>query len=140
MNESHAENLSSNFTVSSTMKRSEIDLDDSPNFTIGNMIDDKNSYKNQQSNNDSEKRVQSSSSPISTTQLISTEIKTREPITGDAESISSMKRNGNTYNISNADTTTVQGNDFNIIFFVEVRNVELRVVNSRLLHIKFINI
>ena len=127
MNESHAENLSSNFTVSSTMKRSKIDLDDSPNFTIGNMIDDKNSYKNQQSNNDSEKRVQSSSSPISTTQLISTEIKTREPITGDAESISSMKRNGNTYNISNADTTTVQGNDFNIIFFVEVRNVELRV-------------
>ena len=125
MNESHAENLSSNFTVSSTMKRSEIDLDDSPNFTIGNMIDDKNSYKNKQSNNDSEKRVQSSSSPISTTQLISTEIKTREPITGDAESISSMKRNGNTYNISNADTTTVQGNDFNIIFFVEVRNVEI---------------
>ena len=117
MNESHAENLSSNFTVSSTMKRSEIDLEDSPNFTIGNMIDDKNSYKNKQSNNDSEKRVQSSSSPISTTQLISTEIKTREPITGDAESISSMKRNGNTYNISNADTTTVQGNDFNIIFF-----------------------
>ena len=102
MNKSQSEPLietSSNSTVSSTMKR--VGNEDSPNFNIDNMIN-----TTQASTHSSEKLVPSSSSPISTTQILPAE-KNNETLTIDAASSSSTN---NKSNISNPDTTTVQGN------------------------------
>jgi hypothetical protein len=109
MNESNSETqpeVSSNSTVSSTMKKNE--AEDTSNFNIGSIMDETNKH----SSHVSEKLVQSSCSPISTTQIISAENHQNETsLAVDASPSSSTKRsNSNAYNISNADTTTVQGN------------------------------
>ena len=111
MNESHSETqpeVSSNSTVSSTMKKND-NTEDTSNFNIGTIMDERNKH----SSLVSEKLVQSSCSPISTTQIIAAESHQNETsFAEDASPSSSMKMsNNNAYNISNADTTTtVQGN------------------------------
>ena len=111
MNESHSETqpeVSSNSTVSSTMKKND-NTEDTSNFNIGTIMDERNKH----SSLVSEKLVQSSCSPISTTQIIAAESHQNETsFAVDASPSSSMKMsNNNAYNISNADTTTtVQGN------------------------------
>ena len=113
MNEKKSETmleLSSNSDVSSTMKKTEIE--ESSSFKISNMIVEDTSRFLDTSENylTHEKIVQSSSSPISTTQNISNEGHQRKSSgTIDAEMSSPIKKCNPTYNISNADTTTVQG-------------------------------
>ena len=113
MNESKSETmleLSSNSDVSSTMKKTEIE--ESSSFKISNMIvEDTSRFLDTSKNYIShEKIVQSSSSPISTTQNISNEDHQHKSSgTIDAEMSSPIKKCNPTYNISNADTTTVQG-------------------------------
>ena len=110
MNKGHSEaviEIPSNSIVSSTMKR--VENDDSQNFNISNMIDDTRRFTSQDLRHGSEKLVQSSCSPISTTQIIPAE-NHHESSAVDAASSSSMNNNNSSYNISNPDTTTVQGN------------------------------
>ena len=113
MSGNHSETLpeiSSNSTVSSTIKR--VEIEETSNFNIGNIMDDTNKFSNKTSTERSEKLVQSSCSPISTTQIISNESHQTESFSVDDATCSSTMRksNNNAYNISNADTTTVQGN------------------------------
>ena len=113
MNEKKSETmleLSSNSDVSSTMKKTEIE--ESSSFKISNMIVEDTSRFLDTSKNylTHEKIVQSSSSPISTTQNNSNKGHQRKSSgTIDAEMSSPIKKCNPTYNISNADTTTVQG-------------------------------
>ena len=124
MNEKKSETmleLSSNSDVSSTMKKTEIE--ESSSFKISNMIVEDTSRFLDTSENylTHEKIVQSSSSPISTTQNISNEGHQRKSSgTIDAAMSSPIKKCNPTYNISNADTTTVQGKqtDYLTRFFI----------------------
>ena len=115
MNESRSETLpevSSNSMGSSTMKKNE--TEDTSNFNIVTIMEDRNKH----SGHADEKLVQSSCSPISTTQIISAENHENEKTFAvDNSSSSLMKRsNSSAYNISNADTTTVQGNGLYLKF------------------------
>ena len=98
--------VSSQAAVSSTMKRTE--LEETSNFKIGNMISDpKDKFSMNRSNDGSETRVQSSCSPISTTQNISN-INSPKQLSNAA----ATAKHENKRNISNADTTTVQGKSY----------------------------
>ena len=100
-----AQEVSCQAAVSSTVKRTE--LDEISNFKIGNMTDNpKNNLIANASNDGSEIQVQSSSSPISTTQIITSD---DSPKTSPALDVGGKTEKGSTHNISNADTTTVQG-------------------------------
>ena len=100
-----AQEVSCQAAVSSTVKKTE--LDEINNFKIGNMVDDpKNNLIANASNGGSEIQVQSSSSPISTTQIITSD---DSPKTSPALDVGGKTEKGGTHNISNADTTTVQG-------------------------------
>ena len=100
-----AQEVSCQAAVSSTVKRTE--LDEISNFKIGNMTDNpKNNLIANASNDGSEIQVQSSSSPISTTQIITSD---DSPKTSPALDVGGKTEKDGTHKISNADTTTVQG-------------------------------
>ena len=116
--------------VSSTMKRAE--LEETSNFKIGSMIKNStNKFSINSLNDRSEIQVQSSCSPISTTQISVDDNPPKQSLGLDAKI--EMEQN-HTHNISNADTTTVQGK------YASITNLIL--IYSTLLHlikiIKFI--
>ena len=108
--------------VSSTMKRA--DLEETSNFKIGNMIKNStNKFSTNSSNDGSEIQVQSSCSPISTTQISVDDNSPKQSLGLDAKI--EMEQN-HTHNISNADTTTLQGKyasltNFNLIYLILIR-------------------
>ena len=114
MNKSESETLieiSSNSTVSSTIKK--IESDDSYTFNASerNRLVNNKTPTNLQLGS-SKKMIQSQSCfAISTTQVTPAESQGKISSEIDAATSSSSVKNNNNHNISNPDTTTVQGNN-----------------------------
>ena len=112
--------------VSSTMKRAE--LEETSNFKIGNMIKNStNKFSTNSSNDGSEIQVQSSCSPISTTQISVDDNSPKQSLGLDAKI--EMEQN-HTHNISNADTTTLQGKqaiitNLNLIYLILIHLIKM---------------
>ena len=110
--------------VSSTIKRAE--LEENSNFKIGNMIKNStNKFSSNTSDDRSEIQVQSSCSPISTTQISVDDNPPKQSLGLDAKI--EMEQN-HTHNISNADTTTVQGKYASITNLILIYSILLHLI------------
>ena len=125
--------------VSSTMKRAE--LEETSNFKIGSMIKNStNKFSINSLNDRSEIQVQSSCSPISTTQISVDDTSPKQSIGLDAKV--EMEQD-HTHDISNADTTTVQGKCaspinlnliYLILFHLTKNHKNLQIIHSILVY------